>query len=58
MDAISRRELLRRIIRAAIVGPVVIATRDEQADVLYRLAMWFGQSSAVGRWLTGLWWRW
>ncbi len=58
MDTLSRRELLRRIARAAVVGPLVLATREQQADLLYRLAKMFGDGSAIGRWLKELWLRW
>lgn len=58
MDTVTRRELLRRVARAAIVGPVILATREEQSFLLYRLAKLFGQDSAIGRWFWGLWARW
>ncbi len=59
MDTFTRRELFRRIGRAAIAGPVVLATRDQQAGLLLRLANVFGKRSAVGQWLRELvydWW--
>ncbi len=58
MDTITRRELLRRIARAAIVGPIVLGTREQQADLLFRLAGLFGEGSRIGRWLMELGWRW
>jgi hypothetical protein len=58
VETLSRRELFRRIGRAAIVGPVVLMTREPQADLLYRIAGRFGWRSLIGRWLSGLadWW--
>lgn len=58
MDTITRRELFRRIGRAAVIGPVILATRDEQSFLLYRLARIFGDKSAIGRWFWELWIRW
>ena len=58
MDTITRRELLRRVARAAVVGPLMLATRDQQADLLYRFAKLSGDGSAIGRWLRELWLRW
>ena len=58
MDTLTRRELLRRVIRAAVAGPIILATREQQADLLLRLAALLGKNSAIGRWLSELWWRW
>jgi hypothetical protein len=58
VDTLSRRELLRRLARAAVVGPVMIATHETQSELLYKLAGWFGHGSAIGKWLTELWIRW
>ena len=58
MDTITRRELLRRAARAAIVGPLLLASREQQASLLLRLAGLFGRSSPVGRLLERLWIRW
>lgn len=58
MDTITRRELLRRAARAAVVGPLMLATREQQADLLYRLARLFAEGSAIRRWLTKLSWLW
>ncbi len=58
MDTFTRRELFRRLGRAAIVGPVMLATREQQADIVFRLSRLFGGGSLIGRWLKGLalWW--
>jgi hypothetical protein len=58
VDTITRREFLRRIVRAAVAGPVVLSTREQQADLLRRLATLLGKESTIGRWLSELWWRW
>lgn len=54
MDTFTRRELFRRLARAAIAGPIVLATRDQQADIILRLSRMFGSGSIIGRWLKGL----
>lgn len=59
MDTITRRELLRRAGRAAIVGPLMLATREQQADLVYRLAKLCAEGSPIRRWLLQLlrgWW--
>lgn len=58
MDTFSRRELFRRLGRAAIVGPVMLATRDQQADLVFYVARLFGKGSVIGRWLKRLWMHW
>ncbi len=62
MDTFSRRELLRRLGRAALAAPIMLATRDQQGDLVYRLSVLFGgKSSIIGRWLRDLsfrWWSW
>lgn len=58
MDTITRRELLRRAGRAAIVGPLVLATREQQADLIYRLAKLCAAGSPIRRWLMWLWGGW
>ena len=58
MDTLTRRELLRRVMRAALVGPVILRTGEQQADVLFRLSRLFGDGSLIGRWLKELWLRW
>lgn len=57
MDTLTRRELFRRIGRAAIVGPILLATREPQADLIYRIGRALGHSS-IGRWLRELSWWW
>lgn len=54
MDTITRRELFRRVGRAAVVGPLMLATRDQQVSVLFALARLF-KRSAIGRMLWALW---
>ncbi len=58
MDTITRREFFRRVARATVVGPVILMTREPQAELLYRIAGRFGWRSVIGRWLSGLadWW--
>ena len=58
MDTLSRRELLRRIARVAVAGPVIMATSEAQAGLVYRLWRLFGRDSAIGRWLFDLYMRW
>lgn len=58
MDTITRRELFRRLGRAAIVGPILLATREPQADMIYRISRLFGNGSVIGRWLRQISWRW
>lgn len=58
MDTFTRRELFRRIARAAIAGPIVLATREQQADVILRLSRMLGSGSLIGQWLKGLWLWW
>lgn len=58
MDAITRREFLRRVVRAAVAAPVILGTREQQADLLRRLAALVGKDSTIGRWFSELWWRW
>lgn len=58
MDTFTRRELFRRAARAAIVGPILLATREPQADLIYRISRVFGDGSAIGRWLRTLWLWW
>ena len=58
MDSLTRRELLRRVIRAAVAAPVILGTGGQQADLLRRLAIFFGRDSAIGRWLMEMFWRW
>jgi hypothetical protein len=58
VDAITRRELFRRIGRAAIAGPIILATREEQSILLYRLERFFGSRSMIGRWFSELWTWW
>jgi len=58
VDTITRRELLRRVGRAALVGPLLLATRDEQSFFLYRLARLFGKDSAIGQFAWKLWTWW
>ena len=58
MDTLTRRELLRRVIRAAVAGRIILGTREQQADLLRQLAALLGRNSAIGRWLSELWWRW
>ena len=58
MDAITRREFLRRVVRAAVAAPVVLGTREQQADILRQLGRLLGKDSTIGRWLSELWWRW
>jgi hypothetical protein len=57
VETLSRRELLRRIARIAVAGPVIIATSEAQAGLVYKLARLFGDS-AIGRWLLDLYLRW
>jgi hypothetical protein len=56
VDTITRREFLRRIVRAVVAGPVVLGTREQQADLLRQLATLLGKESTIGRWLSELWW--
>lgn len=58
MGTFTRRELFRRVARAAIVGPVVLATGEQQAELVYRLGSLLGKGSIIGRWLRGLWLPW
>jgi hypothetical protein len=58
VDTLSRRELIRRIARVAVVAPVIMATSEAQAGLVYRLSRLFGQDSAIGRWLLDLYLRW
>lgn len=58
MDTFTRRELFRRIARAAIAGPIVLATREQQADAILRLSRMLGSGSLIGQWLKGLWMSW
>lgn len=58
MDTITRREFLRRVIRATVAAPVILGTREQQADLLRRLAALLGKDSGIGRWLSEVWWRW
>lgn len=58
MDTLTRRELFRRIARAAIAGPIVLATREQQAGAILRLSRMLGSSSLIGQWLKGLWLWW
>ena len=58
MDTVTRREFLRRIVRAAVVGPIALGTREQQAGLLFRLAQLLGDRSGIGRWLMELWLRW
>jgi len=58
VDTLTRRELLGRVIRAAVAGPIILGTREQQADLLRQLAALLGRNSAIGRWLSELWWRW
>ncbi len=58
MDTLTRRELFRRIGRAAIAGPIVLATREQQAGLIYRLARLFARGSALRAWLSDLAWWW
>jgi hypothetical protein len=56
VDTLSRRELFRRIGRAAIAAPVLLATQEQQASLVYRLAQLFGgKDTVIGRWLRELW---
>ena len=57
METLTRRELLRRLGRAAIAAPVILATKEQQADVLYNLSRVFG-STPIGTWLRDLWLWW
>ena len=47
-----------RVIRAAVAAPVILGTGGQQADLLRRLAIFFGRDSAIGRWLMEMFWRW
>ncbi|MGH2492634.1 MAG: hypothetical protein ACRDF9_14140 [Candidatus Limnocylindria bacterium] len=58
MDTMTRREFLRRVVRAAVAGPVIPGTREQQADILRQLATLLGKDSTIGRRLSELWWRW
>ena len=58
MDTFTRRELFRRLGRAAIAGPIVLVTREQQADLILHLSQRFGASSIVGHWLKRIWWWW
>jgi hypothetical protein len=58
VDTLTRRELLRRVVRAAVLGPVILRTGDQQTDLLFRLSRLFGDGSLIGRWLKELWLRW
>lgn len=58
MDTFTRRELFRRLGRAAIAGPILLATREPQADLIYRFGRMLGHDSAIGRWLKQLSWWW
>ena len=59
MDTLTRRELFRRLGRAAIAGPILLATREQQGDLVFRLAEAFGgKGSILGRWLRSVWLWW
>jgi hypothetical protein len=58
VGTLTRRELLRRIARAAVAGLLILGTREEQAGLLRWLAQLVGRNTALGRWLTEAWWRW
>jgi hypothetical protein len=58
VDTFTRRELFRRLGRAAIAGPLVLATREQQADFILHVSKGFGASSIIREWLTRLWWWW
>jgi len=59
VDTFTRRELFRRLGRAALVGPIMLATRDQQGELVYRLSILFGgKSSIIGRWLRDLSFHW
>jgi hypothetical protein len=58
VDTFTRRELFRRLGRAAIAGPLVLATREQQADLILGLSARFGARSVIGQWLKRLWWWW
>jgi hypothetical protein len=58
VDTITRREFLRRVVRTAVTAPVVLGTRQQQTELLRRLAALLGEDSMIGRWLSELWWRW
>jgi hypothetical protein len=58
VETLSRRELLRRIARVAVAGPVIMATSEAQAGLVYRLSRLLGRDSAIGRWLLDLYLRW
>lgn len=58
MDTLTRRELFRRVGRAAVIGPVLLAARDQQAGLILTLSRLFGPQSLIGRWLRDLYWGW
>ena len=57
MDTLTRRELLPRD-PGRRSRPVILGTGGQQADLLRRLAIFFGRDSAIGRWLMEMFWRW
>ncbi|MBI2983969.1 MAG: hypothetical protein HYY42_07335 [Chloroflexi bacterium] len=59
VETFTRRELFRRLGRVALATPIMLATRDQQGELVYRLSVLFGgKSSIVGRWLRDLSRRW
>jgi hypothetical protein len=58
VDTFPRRELLRRLGRAAIAGPILLATREQQSEIIFHLSRRFGTGSVIGQWLKHLGWWW